>query len=70
MDGADRAHRRAEAMERAMQSTAADALAHSGCHRKLMAQCQRAERAEAALARVRALAADLRNALDTDRSQP
>jgi hypothetical protein len=41
------AKQRAEAMERAMESTAADALAHRGCHRDLMAQCQRAERAEA-----------------------
>jgi hypothetical protein len=43
----DEALKRAAAMTAAMESTAADALAHSGCHRKLMAQCQRAERAEA-----------------------
>lgn len=42
----DRAVQRAEAMEWAMQSTAADALKHRGCHRDLMAQCLRAERAE------------------------
>lgn len=56
--------RRAEAMERAMESTAADALAHRGCHRDLMAQCQRAEQAElrATLAEgdVRTLRAGLR----------
>lgn len=44
------AQKRAEAMERAMRSTAADALKHGGCHRKLMTQVQRAEQAEAALA--------------------
>ena len=53
------AETRAEAMERAMQSTAADALRHGGCHRKLMAQCQRAEKAEAAIERVLAFAASL-----------
>ncbi|MFI2349731.1 hypothetical protein ACH492_22290 [Streptomyces sp. NPDC019443] len=45
----ERAEKRAEAMTRAMESTAADALAHHGCHAKLMAQCLRAEKAEAAL---------------------
>ncbi|MEV0324654.1 hypothetical protein ACIBKX_36960 [Streptomyces sp. NPDC050658] len=49
------ARRRAQAMERAMESTAADALAHRGCHRNLMAQRSRAERAEAAIECVRAL---------------
>lgn len=47
------AEARAAAMERGMESTAADALAHGGCHRKLMAQCLRAERAEAVVERVR-----------------
>jgi hypothetical protein len=47
---AEQAERKAAAMEAAMQSTAADALKHRGCHRDLMAQCQRAERAEAAVA--------------------
>ncbi|MEU2062881.1 hypothetical protein [Streptomyces sp. NPDC013455] len=58
------AHRRAEAMERAMESTAADALAHRGCHRDLMAQCLRAERAEAAIKRVRALRDPIAEALE------
>lgn len=43
------AEARAAAMERAMESTATDALKHRGCHRELMAQCLRAERAEAEL---------------------
>jgi hypothetical protein len=43
------AEQQAEAMTAAMESTAADALAHGGCHRKLMAQCQRAEKAERAV---------------------
>ena len=58
---AQAAEQRAEAMERAMESTAADALKHRGCHRDLMAQCQRAEQAEAAIARVEAAAHDLRH---------
>lgn len=45
---------RADAMEWAMESTAADALKHRGCHRDLMAQCLRAERAEAEQDRLRA----------------
>ena len=53
------AARRAEAMERAMESTAADALKHRGCHRDLMGQCLRAERAEAAIERVLKFAASL-----------
>lgn len=53
--GWDEAQQRAEAMERAMEDTAADALKHRGCHRSLMGQVQRAETAEAALARVRDL---------------
>ena len=48
----EEAGRRAEAMEFAMRSTAAEALKHGGCHRKLMTQVRRAEQAEAALARV------------------
>ena len=50
---AEQAEARAAAMERAMESTAADALKHRGCHRDLMAQCLRAERAEAEAARLR-----------------
>jgi hypothetical protein len=50
----DRAEARAAAMERAMESTAADASAHRFCHMRLMSQCQRAERAEAVIAEVRA----------------
>ena len=50
----DQAVQRAEAMERAMESTAADALAHRGCHRDLMGQCLRAERAEAEAEQLRA----------------
>ncbi|WP_392838714.1 hypothetical protein [Streptomyces sp. LN500] len=50
---AEQAEERAAAMERAMESTAADALKHRGCHRDLMGQCLRAERAEAAIERVR-----------------
>jgi len=46
---------RAEAMTRAMESTAADALKHLGCHRDLMGQCLRAEKAEAAVERVRSV---------------
>lgn len=46
-EGYTRERKRAEAMERAMESTAADAAAHRFCHMRLMAQCQRAERAEA-----------------------
>lgn len=53
-DGYTEQRKRAEAMERAMESTAADALAHRGCHRDLMAQCLRAERAEAELRRLAA----------------
>jgi hypothetical protein len=52
---ADEAGARAAAMERAMQSTAADALKHRGCHRDLMGQCLRAEKAEAAIERVRSV---------------
>jgi len=51
----EQAEARAEAMTRAMESTAADALVHRGCHRDLMAQCLRAEQAEDAVKRVRAL---------------
>ncbi|MER7053418.1 hypothetical protein [Streptomyces sp. NPDC000351] len=51
---ADEAEARATAMERGMESTAADALKHRGCHSKLMAQCQRAERAEAEVEQLRA----------------
>jgi hypothetical protein len=43
---ADQAEQRAAAMERAMESTAAAALKHSGCHAKLVAQCIRVEQAE------------------------
>ncbi|WP_171108631.1 MULTISPECIES: hypothetical protein [unclassified Streptomyces] len=50
---AEEAEARAAAMERAMESTAADALAHRGCHRDLMGQCLRAERAEAEAQRLR-----------------
>jgi hypothetical protein len=46
-EGYTEQRKRAEAMEHAMESTAADALKHRGCHRDLMAQCLRAERAEA-----------------------
>jgi hypothetical protein len=53
-EGYTEQRKRAEAMERAMESTAADALAHRGCHRDLMAQCLRAERAEAEAERLRA----------------
>lgn len=53
---ADKAEARATAMEHAMESTAADALKHRGCHRDLMAQCLRAERAEAEVERLRAMA--------------
>jgi hypothetical protein len=53
-EGYTEQRKRAEAMERAMESTAADALAHRGCHRDLMAQCPRAERAEAEVERLRA----------------
>jgi hypothetical protein len=64
-DGYAEQRKRAEAMERAMESTAADALAHRGCHRDLMAQCLRAERAEAEAERLRAdRAAVLREAAD------
>ena len=56
---ADNAEARAAAMERAMESTAADALKHRGCHRDLMGQCLRAERAEAAIGRVLKFAASL-----------
>lgn len=52
-EGYTRERKRAEAMERAMESTAADALAHGGCHRDLMGQCLRAERAEAEAQRLR-----------------
>lgn len=52
-EGYTRERKRAEAMERAMESTAADALKHRGCHRDLMAQCLRAERAEAEVERLR-----------------
>jgi hypothetical protein len=52
-EGYTEQRKRAEAMERAMESTAADALAHRGCHRDLMAQCLRAERAEAEVGRLR-----------------
>ncbi|NUP15464.1 MAG: hypothetical protein HOZ81_05040 [Streptomyces sp.] len=55
----DRAERRAEAMERGMESTVADALKHRGCHRDLMAQCLRAERAEARVAELEKPAAVL-----------
>jgi hypothetical protein len=60
---ADNAEARAEAMERAMESTAADALKHRGCHRDLMGQCLRAERAEAAVKRVRSYLASQADAL-------
>jgi len=50
---AEKADARAVAMERAMESTAADALKHRGCHRDLMGQCLRAERAEAEAQRLR-----------------
>jgi len=53
-EGYTEQRKRAEAMERAMESTAVDALAHRGCHRELMAQCLRAERAEAEVERLRA----------------
>ncbi|MFF8610856.1 hypothetical protein ACF06X_33660 [Streptomyces sp. NPDC015346] len=56
---AEQAEAKAAAMTAAMQSTAADALKHRGCHMKLMAQCTRAERAEAKLERVRAFADEL-----------
>ncbi|CAM5620373.1 hypothetical protein [Streptomyces aurantiogriseus] len=52
------AEARAAAMERAMESTAADALKHRGCHRDLMAQCLRAERAEAEVKELRRMAAE------------
>ncbi len=56
---------RAEALAAAMESTAADALKHRGCHRDLMAQCLRAERAEAEAERLRTdRAAVLREAAD------
>jgi hypothetical protein len=47
------AEQRAAAMERAMESTAADASAHRFCHMRLMAQCRRAEQAEAERDRLR-----------------
>lgn len=53
--------KRAEAMEWAMESTTADALRHSGCHMKLMAQCQRAEQAEDDLERARRISVALEN---------
>jgi hypothetical protein len=65
---AQEAERRAEAMERAMESTAADALRHRGCHRDLMAQCQRAEKTEATITSVRALADRWSNALGIDKT--
>jgi hypothetical protein len=60
------AEQRAEAMTRAMEDTAADALKHRGCHRDLMAQCQRAERAEATLTAVREAVADAKNCAGED----
>jgi cytochrome c556 len=45
----EQAETKAAAMTAAMESTATDALKHRGCHRDLMGQCMRAERAEAAL---------------------
>ncbi|MCX5522236.1 hypothetical protein OG342_05055 [Streptomyces bobili] len=51
------AEERGVALERAMESTAADALRHRGCHRDLMAQCLRAERAEAEANELRRAAA-------------
>jgi hypothetical protein len=54
-EGYTEQRKRAEAMERAMESTATDALAHRGCHRDLMGQCLRAEKAEAAVERVRSV---------------
>lgn len=51
---AQTAEAKAEAMTRAMESTAADALMHRGCHRELMGQCLRAERAEAEVTRLTA----------------
>lgn len=68
--GWDEAQQRAEAMERAMEDTAADALKHRGCHRSLMGQVQRAETAEAALDKVRGIDPDkldlLADWFDTD----
>lgn len=55
----EKAELKAEAMTAAMQSTATDALKHRGCHMKLMAQCIRAEKAEATLTAVRAIAEEL-----------
>ncbi|MEU6990323.1 hypothetical protein ABZ953_06630 [Streptomyces sp. NPDC046465] len=59
-----KAEQRAAAMERGMQSTAADALKHRGCHRELMAQCQRAEQAEAEAERLRPENARMRHELE------
>jgi hypothetical protein len=50
-DALDTLYDRLDALDATMQSTAAAALAHSGCHSKLMHQCHRAEQAEAAIAR-------------------
>jgi hypothetical protein len=69
-EGYTEQRKRAEAMERAMESTAADALKHRGCHRDLMAQCLRAERAEAEVERLRTdQAAVLREAADIAEAQ-
>ncbi|MCX0246433.1 hypothetical protein [Streptomyces drozdowiczii] len=68
-DALDQLYDRLDSMDAAVQSTAAAALAHSGCHSKLMHQCQRAEHAEAAIASVREFATRLEefaeNALKT-----
>lgn len=50
---AEQAEAKAAAMTAAMESTAADALKHRGCHRDLMGQVLRAEKSETLLARVR-----------------
>ena len=64
----EQAELKAEAMTAAMESTAADALAHGLCHMKLMAQCTRAERAEAerdqARGAIRSALPDLQRAID------
>lgn len=56
---AEKAEAKAAAMTAAMESTAAAALRHSGCHGQLMAQCMRAEQAEAANARIRTFCDEL-----------
>ncbi|GFH36604.1 hypothetical protein [Streptomyces pacificus] len=59
------AQQRAAAMERAMEPTAADALAHRGCHRDLKGQCLRAERAGSAITTFAAIFEGLGNLLAT-----